>query len=117
MERRLSVDNFFEIVSLHFFALVFSVIGYVYSQVLTEGGMIFNWLWVFLEKRLPNWLFKPVMDCYKCVCGQISLWTGFYFVNYSRPLIEIISLHAYFICLTILISILINEFYQRIKGY
>lgn len=111
------MNNFFEIVSLHFFSVVFAVIGFVYSQVLTEGGMIFNGLWTFLEKHTPAWLFKPIIDCYKCVCGQIALWTGFYFVNYSRPVIEIISLHVYFICLTILISILINELYQRIKGY
>lgn len=110
------MNSLIEIVSLHFYALLFAVVGYTYSNVLTEGGMILNSLYGKLEK-LPEWLFKPLIGCYKCVCGQIALWMGFYFVNYHRPIIEIVSLHVYFICLTILISILIDEFYQRIKSY
>jgi hypothetical protein len=78
--------------------------------------MIFNWLWNYLEPKLPNWLFKPLIDCYLCVCGQMALWSGFYFVDYKRPIFETVSLHAYYICLTIFISIIINKIYEEIKS-
>ena len=101
-----------DIINIHFFAIVFAVVGFVYAMILTEPNMILNGVWNYLDKTLPEWLFKPIIGCYKCVCGQMALWSGFYFVDYTRPLFEIITLHVYFICLTILISIVINKIYE-----
>lgn len=110
------MQQLIEIINIHFFAFVFAMIAYVYSQILTGHGMILNGLWDYLDRKLPVWLFKPIIDCFLCVAGQMALWSGFYFIDYHRPVFEIISLHTYYICITIFLSVLIDRIYETIKN-
>jgi hypothetical protein len=102
---------------LSFFALKIAIVAYIYSDVLTEGGMILNGLYVWLDsKKIPDWLFKPLIGCYKCVAGQMALWS-FFVVNFSeymniKSIFELTVLygnHLFFITLTILLSCLVQR--------
>lgn len=57
-----------------------ALIAYIYSVVLTEQGMLLNGVYLWCEKRLPHWLFSPVIGCCYCVSGQFALW--YYLIQY-----------------------------------
>lgn len=93
-------------------ALKLAVISYVYSVILTEPGMILSWWYKFLEElHLPEWIFKPLIDCFKCVSGQAAFWGYLVYTNgleaYKYNPFE----HLFLICFTILISIIIDKIY------
>ena len=114
---------------LSFFALKIAIVAYIYADVLTEGGMILNPLYVKLDtwrinpcsnkKVIPEWIFKPLIGCYKCVAGQMALWS-FFVVNYSEymniksifELSVLIGNHLFFITLTILLSCLVQRIHR-----
>jgi membrane-bound metal-dependent hydrolase YbcI (DUF457 family) len=114
---------------LFIFSLKLAIVAYIYSDVLTEGGMILNPMYVFLDtwkynkragkKLIPEWLFKPLIGCYKCVAGQMALWS-FFVVNYSEyiniksifELSVLIGNHLFFITLTILLSCLTQRIHR-----
>ena len=106
---------------LSFYLLSFkiAVVAYIYSEVLTEAGMILNWFFHLIGK-LPEWLFKPLIGCFKCVAGQFALWTFLVqkFENYSNiktifELTELVGNHIFFISITIFIAWLINKVYTK----
>lgn len=55
-------------------ALILGAWGFVLSELLVEDGAIFSRVAFFLNTRLPQWIFKPLMGCSKCVAGQWMLW-------------------------------------------
>lgn len=63
--------------------------------------------------RIPvfdlDFLYKPLIDCERCVAGQIALWS-FFFIG------EGIFSHLVFITTTIFLTALIKALWQRI-GY
>lgn len=66
-----------ELATLIYFIMVahfLGLVGVVYSIILTEPGMIFFNLYEKLQRKLPVWLFKPVIGCALCVSGQMALW-------------------------------------------
>lgn len=90
---------------MYLLALNIAIVAYVYSVILTEPGMILSgWYKYLLSLNLPEWIFKPIIDCFKCVAGQMALWGYFINCNAYNPFD-----HIFFICLTILISILIDK--------
>jgi len=94
-------------VNLLLYSFEVSLITYVYSVILTEPGMLLTGLWKWLEsKHLPEWIFNPLINCFKCVAGQVALWSFFFLFPYN------IFNHIFFISLTIFISLIINKLYQ-----
>lgn len=92
---------------MYLLAFKISVVAYVYSVVLTEPGMILSKWYQFLEsKNLPEWIFKPLVDCCKCVSGQWALWIYLFWCDSYNPLE-----HVFLICLTIFFVILIDKIY------
>lgn len=62
-----------------FFQIVLTAItAFVLTDILTEQGMILNRLYLFICKRFPAWLQKPLISCTYCVAGQWSLWLFIY---------------------------------------
>jgi hypothetical protein len=97
-----------EILNLHLLALMIALVAFVYSDVLTESGMILNWLYRSLDNLLPGFLFKPLIGCFKCVSGQMALWYYMiYHNNYDY------REHLYIICLTIFLSQLLCRIYRK----
>lgn len=98
------------------------MIGFVYAFVLTEPYMIFEKLVVFLERKLPTWLFKPIIGCERCVTGQITLWvfvfifgtncTG-YFTTDILVLLKTFFTHVYFVCFAIYTCVLLKKLYNK----
>ncbi len=120
------------------YAFACAVIGFVYSDVLTEPDMLLHGTYKWIEKTLHNkckskmfedqweykWIFKPVIACFRCVTGQIALWTFLVmFANY-RGVAEEISLqsakllfeqlfhHIYFITISIYFSWMLSKLYR-----
>jgi hypothetical protein len=44
------------------------------SEHLTRPEMLLNGLYNWAEAKLPWWLHKPLITCYKCVAGQWAFW-------------------------------------------
>ena len=90
-------------------SVVIAVIAVVFSAVLTQEGMLLNFLWKFLNKHIGNkpFLFNPLIDCPKCVSGQIALW--YYLIAYWHEYSFII--HVSLISVTIFISLIIYKIY------
>jgi hypothetical protein len=95
------------------FALQCAVIAFTYSEILVEGGMILNPWYKFLERKIGHlpYLFKPLIECSKCVAGQISLWAYPFFYSYNYNLFE----HIYSICQAILFALVIKLIMNKIN--
>jgi hypothetical protein len=70
-----------------------------------EPDMIFAWYQRLINK-LPNWLYKPLGGCAKCLTGQVALW---YFL-FTQPfnLLELL----FFISLSILFTSILTKLWQ-----
>lgn len=88
-----------------------AIVAYVYSGMLTEPDKLFAPLYRFLEKKLPSWLFAPIIGCEICVAGQLSLW--YYIIHHHKN--YDIEYHIYFISITILLTSTIKEFHTWMK--
>lgn len=109
--------------SLIYHAFLCATIAYVYAEILTEGGMILNRWYKLLERRVGRWpfIFKPLIDCSKCVAGQVALWSyplvykpAYFHTNeliysYSYSVFE----HVACICMAILLTLIIKSIYTK----
>lgn len=95
-------------------SFVIALIGYTYSMVLTEPGMILNNWFIYLQNNLEakheKW-FNVIINCPKCVSGQWSLWI-FFFTPYFSLSIKSLILHILFIITTIWFSLILNKLYK-----
>jgi hypothetical protein len=94
---------------MYLLALNIAIIAYVYSVILTEQGMILNFLYRWLDglnetNKLPDWAFYPLIGCSKCVSGQMAFWY-YIFTCHSYNLIN----HILLISITILFVVLIDK--------
>jgi hypothetical protein len=87
-----------------------SIISYVYSVILTDDNMILS-KWYLYWDRKPDWIFYPIVGCFKCVSGQLALWLGFLLLR-PYSLFE----HLFLICGTIFFSLIINRFYTWLES-
>jgi hypothetical protein len=99
---------------MYLLAFELALISYVYSVILTEPGMILSGWYRFLaSKSLPEWIFKPLIDCYKCVSGQFAFWGYIVFILINDMPYNIFK-HVVIISLTIFITLVINKIYEFI---
>jgi hypothetical protein len=54
-------------------AIISGVIGYIYTVLMDEPNILFNW-WKLLNRKLNGWKLY-LLTCSKCISGQIALWT------------------------------------------
>lgn len=54
-------------------ALLISLWAYLFCMPLSEPGEVFGWLRGWLNKRCPEWLFKPLIGCPKCHAGWVAI--------------------------------------------
>jgi hypothetical protein len=92
--------------------LKIGIIAFVYSVLCTEGGMIFNRPYLWLQSNLPDYLYKPLIGCEKCVAGQMAFW--YYIINNYKSLtinswFEHIQHIAYSCSLSILIVYILSK--------
>lgn len=85
-----------EILKVGIFAYIF--------WVLIQPEMILHFYWKWINK-LPDYLYKPLGGCNRCVAGQIGTW--FYLIKYFKcyNLFD----HIFFICGTILTVLILDK--------
>lgn len=92
-----------------------ALISYTYSYILTQGGMLLDFLYKYLQIELEEKhekLFNVLINCPKCVSGQWALWVFFFLPFYSTyNFMYAVILHILFITATIWFSIIINKIY------
>lgn len=95
---------FFECISV-------AIVAFVFVNVLTGPGMIFECWYNFLERinERAEWLAKPLGYCAVCFSGQLSFW--WYLIEY-RANWEL-SDHIVFVSQTIFTFMIINKWAQK----
>lgn len=80
-----------------------------------EPGEIFDW-YQKLIFHLPEYLWKPLGGCIKCVTGQVCFWFYLYknYQDYHLFQGGIIN-HLFFVSTGMLINIILNYLYEKIK--
>lgn len=110
------------LLTIHAISFMSAVIGFIYSDVLTEPDMIFHKLFKGLESWLSpefDFIFKPLIGCFRCVSGQIALWLFIIFLGSSYisnemiVILKVCLIHIYTICLTIYISWILSKIYRN----
>lgn len=97
-----------------FISFAVALVGYTYSIILTDAGMILNNWFIFLQRKLESnhekW-FNVLVNCPKCVSGQWALWL-FFFTPFFSMSIKSVCLHILFITITIWFSLIINKLHK-----
>lgn len=104
-------------------AFLFGLLGFVYTNVLTEAGMIFSPLYKWLnlsifknDKREDyHWLFKIIIHCERCFTGQLALW--WYVFRIKPANIDGLMLMLFFIAFSILVAYTLNLIFQLLKKF
>ena len=78
--------------------------------MLTVTGMVLSKPFDWLELHLPEWLFKPLIGCSKCVAGQWALWL---FPFYIADKYDVI-VHAWFVLQCIFNAVIVRALYYKI---
>lgn len=101
--------------ALLFLSIKAAVVAFVYTEILVAGDQILNPWYKFLERKVGKypWIFKPLVDCGKCVSGQISLWSYLVFYFHFYNVLD----HAFVICLAIMLTVIIKIIYQKIHTW
>jgi len=86
-----------------------SIICYLF-YALGETGMIFNFYQKWIE-RFPQWLYKPLGGCYKCLTGQVL--THYYWITHLHDYNVIDQL--FYPSMGILIVTILNYLYEKIE--
>jgi hypothetical protein len=86
-------------------AIAVALVAFVYAEILTAPGMLLNSWYNYVARNAPDFLFKPLAGCIKCVAGQLALWV--YMVNYWHS--YSIQAHVFYICFAIFITLLLNK--------
>lgn len=108
-------------------SFLIAVFAFVYTNILTANGEVFGCIYKMLyhkfksdqreQNGLPRHpLFKVLIDCEKCVSGQISLWSFLilHLYGYREVSFALVLQHILFITLTILFTIIIKSFYIKL---
>lgn len=103
---------------LIFLTICFSIalIGFTYSVILTDDGMILDFWYTFLQSKFEDKkpkIFNVLIGCPKCVSGQAALWL-YFFTPYFEASFLSIGMHLLFITITIWFSLLLNKIYTWI---
>lgn len=103
-----------EILFLNWATVAIAISAFVYSIILTDNGQILNGIADYLERKLPEWLYKPLIGCQYCVSGQWALWFYFYVCFVEQRFNYVWWLHIWLIMQTIFIVKIITYFYFKI---
>lgn len=98
---------------LNWLTVAIAVSAFTYSNMLTAPGQILNQLSDYLERKLPEWLYKPLIGCQYCVSGQWALWFYFYVCFIEKELSYHWWLHLWVIMQTIFVAKIITYLYYK----
>jgi hypothetical protein len=84
-------------------ALLIGICAWVYVDILTREHMILGKVSIYLNNKLPIWIYKPLIGCSYCVAGQLAFWCFIFFQPYN------FLYHIAFICISIFSVTIINK--------
>lgn len=87
---------------------------YVYSSVLTKPDHILYGLNRYAENHLPQWLYLPLIGCYRCTSGQACLWSFPFIICPTLNIHYNIWLHIFFITAGIYNVEFIKFFFEKV---
>lgn len=87
-----------------------SIIGFVWSEILTQPGHMFNSLFNWIDKNFNSIIAKPLGGCALCVTGQIALWTYLYTYRHDYNIFQ----HIAFISSSIFITWLLLKLQEKL---
>lgn len=109
------------------FAFICAVCSLVYCCILTESGMIFfalpdiirmavfNPCKSYEEQPVRIAIYKILIECEKCNCGQLALWSYLVYAVrhglYESDWLQALAMHAFTICMAIFIIIPLKKIY------
>ena len=96
---------------LLFISLQVAVFSVVFSCILIERGMIFEFYGRLLD-RLPEWISHPLGRCTYCMGGQIALWYFIYRIFFIPERYDFF-IHLSFIAVTLFLIHLILYVYEK----
>lgn len=91
-----------------------SIGAFVFSQILTSPEHILGALDAWLERNLPEDLYKPVIGCQYCVAGQWALWEYLALSFITREIHYRPDVHILFILFCIFLEEPITYLYNNI---
>lgn len=87
-----------------------SICGFVWAEILTQPGHIFNGLFNWIDRTFQPRFAKPLGGCAVCVTGQIACWVGLYVIRHHYNPFH----HIAFICTSIFITWIILKVQERL---
>lgn len=101
-----------QLLTLFLLALAVAIGATCFSCLLTKPGMIFGPLDYLASEKLPEWLYKPLIGCQYCVCGQWFLWT-YVLLAFRGAVTYVPEFHLIFILVAIFLVAPISKLYFK----
>ena len=101
------------ILFLNWLSVSIAISAFTFSMILTQPGHLLNRVHDFLEEKLPEYIFKPLIGCQYCVSGQWALWFYFYLSFTQKDFDYFWWLHIWLIMQTIFMEYIITYLYQK----
>ena len=89
-------------------ALYIAIFTVVFTEMLITKGNIFSFYSQWIE-RLPEWLYKPLGGCPKCMAGQVALWGYLLLPGYK--LLD----HIVFVVVAIFLTEILTLLYGKLQ--
>lgn len=102
-----------DILFLSFITFAIALSAFVFTNILTADGQILQNVQDYLERHLPEKIYKPLIGCELCVSGQWALWFYLYFTLIEQQQKYHWWLHIWVVMQTIFIARLISYLYYN----
>lgn len=102
------------LLTLNFLTVAIAVSAFVYTNMLTDTGMILHNLNNRLDSLIVGkyrWLYTILIGCQFCVAGQWALWYYLYFIFFKIHGCYELEIHIWFIMQTIFITKVVTFVY------
>jgi hypothetical protein len=99
------------IINLFVLSIAVSVVGFTYTEILIYEKIL-NWWYKLCEKYIGkyDWLFYPIVFCFKCVTGQLAFWSYIFIPGEYH-----FAAHIYFVCQAILNVVFIKLVFDKLS--
>lgn len=102
------------------YSIQIAIVAIVYILVLPDQQPFDRWFRFGNDKFRNTLIYKPLWDCEKCFAGQLSLWIfilvhveHYHFIDVSH-LAYAVGKGIYFICQTIIITIILSKLFLQL---
>lgn len=99
---------------LNWLTLAVAISATAFVLIVASEGNLLGGLNYKLEKKLPDYIWKPLIGCQYCVSGQWALWFYFYLSLVENRVEYVWWLHLWFIMQTIFVVKIITYIYGKI---